>query len=810
MSAGTVLTAKSGNSSKQAAVDQELRSGSSILGRRLDLVKATYTDSFLDDLRARYKPINPNHVKAEVMSRKRRISNGGSSANGQGVANGNARTTSNSAAIDVLNMNGAMANSTGTKKQKLTTSYGVEGLGSTSFVPLNWTRSTTIGASLHNLGNTCFMNAVLQCLTYTPPLAEMGRSSLHRRKPPGCQYTKKHGSAVQEIVRQRSKHQNDASRQDLRTFCMLCELERHIGRALDGHKVALKPMNIISRLKSIAKHFKLGRQEDAHEFLGYVLDRAHNACHGGEHKVKDMPLSMKRQSVVYQLFSGIIESRVDCLSCKYRSATKQVFLDLAVDLKTGNLVDCLRQMMVPEILEKSNSYRCDNCKKLVRAAKGFAVLEPPQILIFHLKRFNPFGGKVNRHVSFPMSGLNLNFMLDVNVPSPIKAKKQGHTGPGPIYELYGVIVHEGGSVHSGHYYAYVKNSNGHWYCMDDTTVTRVNESTVRRASAYLLFYRATTRLSSTIAQHGDAKMKKTPEHQQPTSKKEKHGPAESLMKTATSAASALIDAAVKASSMILPNISSSSGNNSTNSSPVKKAMENGHVVDHNGDNNDDEEHIFAYNATGRWEVHADSAKLQKVATSPPTLASATASVDDMSSSGFKLDLKMKNGDVRGKQKGKIKKKKRLEGVPVRTKFTPAAAKALGKAQNEVHTWDNQQSSTLRDPSRSADTVLGYRLTEDDAMYDAGRVKKVKATKPSRLDVYTSIKESSSGNVFDRASKNLKKRREHEMDDANVNARGHRGFGDRKSHRSGGRGGHRSGEHAARGHRSGQRGRGRFG
>ena len=41
------------------------------------------------------------------------------------------------------------------------------------------------------------------------------------------------------------------------------------------------------------------------------------------------------------------------------------------------------------------------------------------------------------------------------------------------YELYGVLVHQGFSVHSGHYFAYVKAPNGLWYQMNDEHVSQV-------------------------------------------------------------------------------------------------------------------------------------------------------------------------------------------------------------------------------------------------------------------------------------------------------------------------------------------------
>lgn len=52
-------------------------------------------------------------------------------------------------------------------------------------IKLVWETPRKVGAGLCNLGNTCFLNSVLQCLSYTAPLVNYLLSGQHKSQ---CMY----------------------------------------------------------------------------------------------------------------------------------------------------------------------------------------------------------------------------------------------------------------------------------------------------------------------------------------------------------------------------------------------------------------------------------------------------------------------------------------------------------------------------------------------------------------------------------------------------------------------------------------------
>ncbi|KAF9105383.1 hypothetical protein BGX29_000082 [Mortierella sp. GBA35] len=311
---------------------------------------------------------------------------------------------------------------------------------------ISWPEPRPIGPGLHNLGNTCFLNSVLQCLTYTAPLVNYLRSNNHRRN--ACNTT---------------------------NFCMMCELEKHVDACLSGRRKPIEPSAIARRLKSIGKQFRIGRQEDAHEFARCLVDALQKSCLVGYDSKLDNRI--KETTAIHQIFGGYFQSQIKCMSCGHESNTFDSYLDVSLDIKGLESVrGAFHEFIKPEILRKDNQYKCEKCKVLVDAKKQMTIYDAPEVLCVHLKRFTYTGQKINRHVRFETS-LNLN---------PFMSNNKDH--PDLTYSLYAVLVHDGGSCHVGHYYCYVKGSNGVWNCMNDSGVEQVRLQTVLEEKAYMLFY----------------------------------------------------------------------------------------------------------------------------------------------------------------------------------------------------------------------------------------------------------------------------------------------------------------------------------
>ncbi|KAM9838110.1 uncharacterized protein usp42 [Aulostomus maculatus] len=333
------------------------------------------------------------------------------------------------------------------KEPVISSNDGIEMPQKILFAPerlnLKWTQVHRIGAGLQNMGNTCFLNSALQCLSYTPPLANY------------------------MLTREHSKTCHEPG------FCMMCTMQNHIIQVFANSGNVIKPSGVLNELKRIAKHFRYGSQEDAHEFLRCTVDAMQKSCLPGT----KLDRHTQATTFIHQVFGGYLRSRVKCLNCKAVSDTFEPFLDITLEIKTAPSVSkALEEFVKPEQLEGENAYKCTKCKKMVTASKRFTIHRSSNVVTLSLKRFANFsGGKITKDVKYP-EYLNLR---------PYMSQSQGEP---QVYVLYAVLVHSGFSCHAGHYFCYIKASSGQWYQMNDSSVSVCDIRSVLNQQAYVLFY----------------------------------------------------------------------------------------------------------------------------------------------------------------------------------------------------------------------------------------------------------------------------------------------------------------------------------
>lgn len=197
-------------------------------------------------------------------------------------------------------------------------------------------RKWDVGVGMTNVGNTCYLNSTLQALFHVPSMANWLMSD--------------------------SAHMERCEAQD--SGCIICAMAKTL-QASQTNQSAIRPYFVYSKLKSICKHLVMGRQEDAHEFLRYLVEAMEKSYLARFRNFKELDQHSKETTPLNQILGGYLKSAVRCLACNHVSVTFQHFQDLLLDIRKADTIDeALEGYFSRERLEDMG-YKCEACKKKV-------------------------------------------------------------------------------------------------------------------------------------------------------------------------------------------------------------------------------------------------------------------------------------------------------------------------------------------------------------------------------------------------------------------------------------------------------------
>ncbi|KAG0254701.1 ubiquitin-specific protease doa4 [Mortierella polycephala] len=303
---------------------------------------------------------------------------------------------------------------------------------------------------LTNLGNTCFMNSVIQCLIATPPLSRFFLDGSFKR------------------------HIN--LRNPLGTQGRLADAFSDLIRSMwSGQSLVVSPTSFRYAIAGFAPQFKGTEQHDSQEFLSFLLDGLHEdlkteprplppgddeGSDADDARMERLPdyeaseIAWQRylrrdNSIVVSLFQGQFRNRLCCTKCGKTSTTYNAFMYLSLPIKaktsgrqSQTLLSCLNAFVEPEVMDGDNAWNCPNCKKPRKATKQLTISRVPDVLMIQLKRFSsdgPFKNKIKAMVQYPIQNLDLTKYLP-------KRQSNG-AAESAIFDLYAVSNHSGESEH---------------------------------------------------------------------------------------------------------------------------------------------------------------------------------------------------------------------------------------------------------------------------------------------------------------------------------------------------------------------------
>ena len=311
---------------------------------------------------------------------------------------------------------------------------------------------------LANIGNTCSINTLVQCIGHCPSFLE---------------FILKTDIQVTKI--------------DNRKYSVYLEL-KEILKNLWIDDTSIIPRRFIEAFyESIGDSYKFGEQLDFTEMwmllLNNIIHETHSETHvsgyqssGSEilqKKVQDS-LSVffkKSNSPLNDLFQGSQIQQITCEKCSYKSHLVE---PLAFShINNPNIFEGLQDILETQKIKEWNCEKCsyDTGTKFIRFWKL------PNIWMVVLQRYN-----LNSKTTIP---IDIPLVIPLNSNVELSGKKND-----VHYELKSIANHYG-SLDGGHYTAVCKNNNGVWCEYNDlkiAVIIDINLFLKKNRISYALFY----------------------------------------------------------------------------------------------------------------------------------------------------------------------------------------------------------------------------------------------------------------------------------------------------------------------------------
>ena len=335
-------------------------------------------------------------------------------------------------------------------------------------------------AGLVNLGNTCFMNAVLQALV---PFREVFEHE-----------SVEEGSLTESLSSVLSRLVTDNEPEDA-----------------TSPVPPVIPARFLFDFVRAFPYFKGFEQHDAFEFLQLLMDHMHSE--GSEDStasadaappatitslVGPQLLQMSREALkasarsdtnpISTHFMGQQLNVAKCYNCSVMTAkfTPHTVVSLPIvnstsgDVPVSSIENCFDLYFATNPLLKEDQLFCSTCNSKQDGAMKNLLTINPKVLIVHFKRFTFSDGaarKLDHRIAFDLELILPDLEQTVNGTDLIR------------YELQSVVYHVG-SMSDGHYVAMSKRGDD-WYFFNDADEPEKLDKVynVVDEAAYILFYR---------------------------------------------------------------------------------------------------------------------------------------------------------------------------------------------------------------------------------------------------------------------------------------------------------------------------------